>query len=216
MKPIYFDLDGTLVDSLAGIATSLTRALSECGQANPVIDWKPLIGPPIERMLQRALPDLDGASIPDIVSAFREHYDNRGVFQSVAYPDVRETLATLAERGHPIFIATNKPQRAAEAVVRHLSLEPFIRRVIGGVPPLSKADRVATIAAEESIREGLFIGDGLDDLTAANCIGAMFHLACWGYGAAEVLSHHPKVSQLKVISDILTVGTGSPCDVTSA
>jgi phosphoglycolate phosphatase len=210
MQPLYFDLDGTLVDSLGGISASLTHSLSECGHAGRVIDWRPFVGPPIERMLQNALPDLDGASIPLIVAAFRKHYDSLGVFQSVAYPAVRETLAILAERGHPIVIATNKPQRAAEAVVRHLSLDPFIRKVIGGAPPLSKADNVAEIVAREGLEGGVFIGDSLDDLAAADRIGAGFHLASWGYGTAEVLSRYPTVQQLRSISELFAVVDSMP------
>jgi phosphoglycolate phosphatase-like HAD superfamily hydrolase len=48
--------------------------------------------------------------------------------------------------------------------------------------------------AEEGLSRGCFIGDSLDDLAAAERIGARFLLAGWGYGTARVLAERPDVA----------------------
>lgn len=53
--------------------------------------------------------------------------------------------------------------------------------------------------------QGVFVGDGLDDLHAAERINARFFLASWGYGTARVLSERPDVLVLNQPDDLLNV-----------
>ncbi len=210
-QPIYFDLDGTLVDSADGISTSLNCAIQIVGCSSQVNDWRPYIGPPLDRMLGQTLPELSDSDVSAIIRAFRVHYDTQGLFETVLFPGVAETLNALADQRHPVFIATNKPQLAAETIVHHLKLSPFIRRVAGGdfgaatssSGKLSKADRVEILAAQERLSGGYFIGDGMDDAEAAVRIGASFFLASWGYGVHEVLKRRPDVVQLQTFPELL-------------
>jgi phosphoglycolate phosphatase len=194
--PVFFDLDGTLADSAGGIVASLEHALAVCRVPAATIDWRQHIGPPLQRMLAAALPDLTPGYRESIVSAYRGHYATVGIFMTTLFPGVAELIAEIATRGAVLYIVTNKPQKPAEEIVRHLELDGFVRRVVGGDPAGhgTKPDRAAQLVAEEGLSRGCFIGDSLDDLAAAERIGARFFLAGWGYGTAHVLADRPDVA----------------------
>ena len=203
--PIFFDLDGTLADSAGGIVASLDHALAVCCVRDSLINWRRYIGPPLPWMLASALPDLSPNQRDEIVSAYRAYYDTAGMFMTTLFPGVAEVISELAARGMAEYVVTNKPQEAAEAIVHHLKLDGFFSRVVGGDPTgkATKPDRAAQLVAEEGISGGFFIGDGLDDLFAAERIGATFLLAGWGYGTSRVLAERRDVTLVRRPSDLL-------------
>jgi phosphoglycolate phosphatase len=202
---ILFDLDGTLVDSAPGIVESLTHAFAACGIEPPRGDWARFIGPPLPQMLATALPSLALEQREAVIAAYRAHYGAVGLFETVCYPGTSETLAAIAGTGRRIYVVTNKPQQPAEAVITHLGLDAHVHRIVGGDPTgrISKPERAAILAQEEKLTGGIFLGDGLDDLLAAERIGAAFLLAGWGYGTDRVLKERPDVSVLAQPRELL-------------
>jgi phosphoglycolate phosphatase len=203
--PVFFDLDGTLADSAGGIIASLEHAMSACGLDAATIDWQRHIGPPLPQMLAATMPDLAPAVRAEIVSAFRAHYAVSGMFMTTAFPGIAEVLQLLSARGRSLYVVTNKPQGPAEAVVRHLELDRFVNRVVGGdiTGKVTKPERAAALVAEERLAGGVFVGDGLDDLHAAERISARFVLAGWGYGTPTVRAMAPHVELVARPEDLL-------------
>ena len=203
--PVLVDLDGTLVDSAPGIVASLTHAFAACGIEPPRDDWTRFIGPPLPQMLATALPCLALDQREAVIAAYRAHYGAVGLFETVCYPGISETLAAIAGAGCRIYVVTNKPQQPAEAVITHLGLDAHVHRIVGGDPTgrVSKPERAAMLAQEEKLTGGIFLGDGLDDLLAAEQIGAAFVLAGWGYGTDRVLKERPDVSVLAQPRELL-------------
>lgn len=204
-SPVFFDLDGTLADSVSGIVASLDHALTVCGIASAAIDWRQYIGPTLQSMIDTALPRLGARQRDAVVDAFRTRYSSVGMFMTTPFPGIAEQLAILAKQEARMFVVTNKPQGLAEALLAHMEIDRFIDRVIGGDPVgrIAKADRAAALAAEEGLAGGAFIGDGLDDLLAAERIGSRFLLAGWGYGTQRVLAERPDVVVLDHPADLL-------------
>jgi phosphoglycolate phosphatase len=202
---VLFDLDGTLVDSAPGIVASLTHAFAACGIEPPRGDWTRFIGPPLPQMLATALPSLSLAQRKAVIAAYRAHYAAVGLFETVCYPGIRETLAAIVGTGRRIYVLTNKPQQPAEAVIKHLGLDADVHTIVGGDPTgcVSKPERAAMLAQEESLTGGIVLGDGLDDLLAAERIGAAFFLARWGYGTDRVLKERPGVIVLAQPHELL-------------
>jgi phosphoglycolate phosphatase len=202
---VFFDLDGTLADSARGIVASLENALASCGIPSPDIDWLRFIGPPLPRMLEAALPGVGQSRRDDVIAAYRQHYATSGLFETALFPGVEELLHRLSHDGRRMYIVTNKPQAPAEAIIAHLKLDSLVHRVVGGDPSgqNTKPDRAEALVEAEGLAGGTFVGDGLDDLYAAERIGARFYLASWGYGMAHVLSKRPDVSVLNHPADLL-------------
>lgn len=194
--PVFFDLDGTLAESAAGIVVSIEHALAACDLGGRTIDWRQRIGPPLQRMLESALPDVSLPHRNAVVAAYRSHYAATGIFLTTLFPGVAEAVSALVDSGAVVYVVTNKPQQPAEMIVRHLKLEHLVRRVVGGDSSGhgTKPDRAASLVAEEGITGGVFVGDSLDDLHAAERIGAAFFMAGWGYGTARVLAERPDVT----------------------
>jgi phosphoglycolate phosphatase-like HAD superfamily hydrolase len=63
---ILFDLDGTLVESLAGIEDSVRKAFTSCGLTMHVSSLRDLVGPPIRTILSRAGHVLDDQKLDDL------------------------------------------------------------------------------------------------------------------------------------------------------
>jgi len=202
---ICFDLDGTLVDSAAGVIDSLIFALTSQGVEGIESDWRSIIGPPLPRMLEIALPHVSQATRNRVITVFREHYATRGLFLSVAFPGIESLLHQLRHLGLDSYVITNKPQIPAEAIVKHLKLDSCIRAVVGGdaAGVVSKPERAADFARANELQRIAFVGDGLDDLYAAERMGGRFFLASWGYGTAGVLAVRPDVACLKNPKDLL-------------
>lgn len=199
IQPICFDLDGTLADSVEGIVSSLTHALGACGIEAGHIEWRRFVGPPLQRMIAAALPEVDDRQVANVVTMFRTHYARTGLFQSGVFPGVREMLEALMDGGYPLYVITNKPQAQAEAVIQHLRLAGCFRRIVGGDPAgrVPKAERAAELMKQEGLLGATFVGDGIDDLLAAERMGADFVLAAWGYGVTGVLEARPEVERLE-------------------
>ena len=202
---LLFDLDGTLVDSAPGIVASLTHAFAECGIEPPPGDWTRFIGPALPQMLATASPGLALDQRDAVIAAYRAHYGAVGLFETVYYPGIPDTLAAIASAGCRIYVVTNKPQQPAEAVIAYLGLDAHVHRIVGGDPTgrVSKPERAAMLAQEEKLTGGIFLGDGRDDLLAAERIGAAFLLAGWGYGTDRVLKERPDVTVLAQPRELL-------------
>ena len=200
-----FDLDGTLVDSLPGIAASIEYAVRSVGYQPNVADWRPFVGPPLDRMIGDALPDLPTRLLPDVAAAFRKHYDTDGLLQTRLFPGVVETLESLQRRGCGVYVVTNKREQPAASILSRLGLSRFMSGLsaANGGGGLGKVDRTAELVARQSLDHVVFVGDGLDDLAAADRVKATFYLAAWGYGATHVLAERPAVHQLHTMSELL-------------
>jgi phosphoglycolate phosphatase len=202
-----FDLDGTLVDSAPGIVESLSQAFAACGICSPVDDWRRFIGPPLAQMLDAAAPNLSARERDAVIRRYREHYAAVGLFKTGLFPGTAELLAAIARNGIRIYVVTNKPQRPAEAILSHLKLDAYIHRIVGGDPAgrISKPERTAMLARDDHFQGGTFVGDGVDDLFAAERIDATFFLAGWGYGSTSVRKERPEVALLARPLDLLDV-----------
>jgi len=186
---LFFDLDGTLIDSADAILVSFAAALGQHGLVPAVPLDRSLIGPPLRQTLKR----LTGSDDPDLMDrltqAFKDHYDGEGCLGTPAYPGVPESLHGWASEGHRLFIVTNKRLVPTLAILQNLALAPLfsgIHTLDETTPPAaSKGDLVAGILARHGhpLRAGLLVGDSADDGRAAQANGIPFIFAEYGYGS---------------------------------
>ena len=194
--PFLFDLDGTLADTIGDIAASTNHVRELAGQAPvPVETVRRCIGRGAATLLRRALPELGyGDSDPRwdaLLAAYVAHHDVQCTDTARLYPGVLDHLRSLKARGHAIAIVTNKPERFAVVVARHLGLAEFVSVVVGGDTtaakkpdplPLREAFRRLSLPHDGPRLEGTMVGDGEPDLLAAKAV-AMRTIAClYGYG----------------------------------
>lgn len=186
---ICLDLDGTLVDSAAGIEWALRTAAAEVVDHDDVGDIGAVIGGRIDAMLAQLLPDLDAEQTAAIVRGFRRHYDGAGWRRSQPYAGVVDTLAALRCAGIELHIVTNKPAAPTAAVLELTGLREYFDHVVSpDTPPGSpdKAGALRCLLAMTGLAPGdvLFVGDTMDDCGAAQANGVPFIGVRYGYGCA--------------------------------
>ena len=190
VSAVVFDLDGTLVDSLPGIESSIGAAITECMPRQPLPDIRSVIGPPVAKMFQQLWPALPEAELHALVAAFRRHYDAVGCLQTRLYDGVSDSLIKLRERGVELFVLTNKPAAPTQRILHVLGIEPHFRALVSpdsSDPPFSvKSEGAAKLQEQYRLRTEttLLVGDGHDDARAAAHCGFGFIAAEYGYGDA--------------------------------
>lgn len=190
MIPIVFDLDGTLIDSAPDFHAGANGLLASEGHPPLSFDEaRSFIGNGaavfVARMrAARGIPDSEQ---PRLHAEFLRRYDHF-VGLTRPYPGVIEALQRLRARGHPLGICTNKPQRPALAVLRHLGMETLFATIYGGDRlPVHKPDPAPLHAAFAELGgAGLFIGDSEVDAETAKAAAAPLLLYAGGYSKTPV------------------------------
>lgn len=185
---VLFDLDGTLVDSAVDLMDSLNELLRSEGLcAVQLVETKAMIGDGVLKLIERALARVGGepARAPELLGKFLAIYEPRATANTRVYPEVPETLGWLHGR-LKIGLVTNKPTRAAHAILADLGLAPFFDVVIGGdtlacrkprpEPLLAALDRLGV----EAVR-AVMVGDNHHDVEAARAAGARAIVVAYGY-----------------------------------
>jgi phosphoglycolate phosphatase len=185
---IIFDLDGTLVDSSAGILASFAGAFQSCGQKPVHALSSDIIGPPLMQTLHLLAGTEDVAVIEPLAAAFKAYYDEEGFRETKVYAGVPAMLQLLAQDSRPVFIATNKRKRPTDAIIDWLKWGSYFQAVYAldsfQPPAPSKGALIRHILDTHQLAPGrtLYIGDREDDARAASEANTCFYQAVWGYG----------------------------------
>ena len=128
---IFFDLDGTLTDSMPGITRAVQYALRRYGiQVDDLNVLKPFVGPPLPESFKEFydFPDHDAH---EAVFVFREYYNVKGWMENAPFPGVEAMLKSLRNAGKELYVATSKPEDMAKRVLDHFGLTKYFRFVGG-------------------------------------------------------------------------------------
>ncbi|NQW99837.1 HAD-IA family hydrolase [bacterium] len=185
---LIFDLDGTLVDSLEGIAASLNRALSASGlPVHPLAAVRGFIGNGARILVQRAAPaDSAGPLLDTLEQAFKTDYEVTWQSGTAAYDGIAGLLTTLQERGYPLAVLSNKPHPFTLAIVANVFPTIHFQVVLGqlaGIPHKPDPAGALEIANLLSLLpdECTIIGDSTMDIETARHAGMGAVAVSWGF-----------------------------------
>ena len=189
-RAIVFDLDGTLVDSLADLTASLNRLLRADGRRTLAIpETTRMVGDGIGKLVERALNATGGVpagGLGDFVTRISADYEANAAVLTQPYPGVKEALAAFARAGHPLAVCTNKPVAASNVLLQAMGLAEFFGTVIGGDSlPVRKPDpatlQTAIARVGGTLDNALMVGDSEVDLATARAAGVPMVLVSYGY-----------------------------------
>ena len=210
---VIFDLDGTLLDTVADLANATNQALEQCGfPTHPVGAYYQFVGNGINKLFARALPaeHNDEENVQRIRSLFVPYYNQHNADCSRPYPGLVELLRTLQSGGMLLAVASNKYHEATLKLVRHFFPDIRFAAIYGqreDVPIKPAPDIVFDILRETGVaKEGaLYVGDSGVDMQTARNAGVESAGVTWGFRSEEELREYGAVHIVHRAADILAI-----------
>ena len=199
-KLVIFDLDGTLLDTIADLAESANHALRQLGYPTRDVETiRTFVGNGVNKLLFRALPDEEKTeeNMMRMRTHFVPYYDAHNADLSAPYPGIVALLEELQAKGLRMAVASNKYQEATVKLVKHYFPMIDFVEVLGqreGINVKPDPTIVFDILKKAGVskEETLYVGDsGVDMQTAINA-GVDAVGVTWGFRSrTELESFHP-------------------------
>lgn len=206
-----FDLDGTLLDTLADLAASVNYALRQCGMPeHSVEDVRRFVGNGVRLLMERAVPQGTGNPQFDAAFAtFRQHYMAHSLDTTRPYDGIPEMLAALRAKGCRTAVVSNKFMLATQELMRHF-FPDTIEVAIGEHEAEGIRKKPAPDTVIEALRQlgvgkenAVYIGDSdVDIQTACNC-GLPCISVLWGFRDRDFLIQHGAETFISAPSELL-------------
>lgn len=226
VKAVLFDLDGTLVDSLADIAASMNHVLKELGHPTHSEEAiRHFVGEGARHLVSRAMPAASSeAAIDHALVAYKERYRSHLVVSTRPYDGIVALLAALRAEGKLLGVVTNKPHPAAQRMVAELFLPGVFGVVLGeehnkprkpDPAPALEAAGALGVARESCV----FVGDTAVDMHTGRAANMVAVGVSWGFrgrdelvaaGAHHVVKSVAELSSLLLSSTSLLLARSGP------
>ncbi|MGH8727206.1 MAG: phosphoglycolate phosphatase [Burkholderiales bacterium] len=193
VRAVFFDLDGTLLDTAPDLSRAANSMLADLNL--PALDLDVItsfIGKGIVNLVKRTLAaalgkEADEEFFTRALEIFSRHYENGLSYDSEPYPKVIEGLTAMREAGFRLGCVTNKASRFTLPLLAETGLAPFFALTIAGdtlnekkphpLPLLHACERL-----EIAPKELLMIGDSANDTETARAAGCPVFCVSYGYG----------------------------------
>ncbi len=185
---IIFDLDGTLIDSIADIALATNRMREHYGLATlpeeTVISY---IGHGIARLATLAVADAPHIKPEEATRELLRAYKNDPVVHTTLFPDVADGLRILKTAGFRLATASNKPDELCVPILKKLGVLDLFDAIIGGGRSIAMkpAPDMLLYALKETGSDpalSWMCGDSEPDMTSGRAAGCRTAYAAYGFG----------------------------------
>lgn len=188
-----FDLDGTLLATLADLHASTNHALRSCHMPERSLEEvRQFVGNGVRKLMERAVPQ--GTSEEDFqraFSVFREHYLIHSLDTTAPYPGIEKMLRTLKDEGKNIAVVSNKFYDATVQLCRHF-FPDTVSVAIGERENIRKKPSPDTVI--EALRQlgvtdenAVYVGDSEVDIQTAQNSGMPCISVLWGFRDKDFL-----------------------------
>lgn len=189
MHAIFFDLDGTLVDSRADLALAVNLTRADIGlSAWPQADIVACVGEGLRNLVRCAIPECAEVDLDAAIELTRVHYRAHLLDSTVVYPTVLEALHRLRKDGWRLAVVTNKPRDATDMILAGLGLTPLLDAVVGGgegmalKPDPAPVRLAATRLGMTNLTGSWMVGDHFTDIKVGRRLGLRVCFCRYGFG----------------------------------
>ena len=185
---IFFDLDGTLIDSRGDIANSVNLTRQAYGLPPlPLEAVTKMVGNGARKLMERAMPEF-AQQLDELVADNKRQYAAHLVERTYLYPGVAEALAELKALGCRLAVTSNKTSELIPRILAQLGvLQHFDVTVGGGDVPVLKPDPGLLHLAAERMGVPItpndwVVGDNYTDLEVGRRAGLRVCRCAYGFG----------------------------------
>jgi phosphoglycolate phosphatase len=189
-KLVIFDLDGTLLNTIADLAEGVNHTLVANGLPQHTIDeYTLMVGNGMRKLIMRALPEnlaADDAFVDKMLAQFLDYYAEHIDVYTKPYPGIPELLKTLSTDGYKLAVASNKIQAGAEKLIGKFFPGIDFVAVMGNSPayPLKPDAALVEYIMEKAGTDRahtIMVGDSGTDIQTARNAGIPIIAVSWGF-----------------------------------
>lgn len=190
-KAVLFDMDGTLLDTLADMAAAVNHILSVHGYPlRTVEEVRAFVGNGARKLMERALPpDVTGDAFEALLEEYRQWYEAHACVKTAPYPGVPAVLAALHRAGVRCAVVSNKPDGATRELAARFfpGLPAFGQQ--DGIPAKPAPNMVYHALAELGVEASAaaYVGDSEVDVALARNAKLPLIAVSWGFRGREAL-----------------------------
>lgn len=204
-KHIFFDLDGTIIDSYKGIAATVEQVAKELNIDIPTSEYRSFIGPPVGYSFARFM---NAEKVVEAHALFREIYLERKLMMDFKlYDGIKETLEGLKKLNPNLYVATSKREEPSVEILTSAELIDCFVRVFGaalnGRKEKHEVLRYALDELQADPSECVLIGDTMFDVNGAKAVGLDCIAVTYGFGDRETLQKSAAICLAEKPEDLL-------------
>ena len=187
---MIFDLDGTLLNTIADLGNAANHTLAELGLPQHNLDeYTLMVGNGMRKLIERALPAdkaTDDAFIDSTLASFLSYYAEHIDLYTRPYPGIPELINALSTDGYRLAVASNKIQAGAEKLISEFFPGiPFVA-VMGNSPQYPLKPDAALVEyimqkAGTDRAHTIMVGDSGTDIQTARNAGIPVIAVSWGF-----------------------------------
>lgn len=197
-KAVIFDLDGTLINSVDDLGTSVNRVLEYNGfPVHKLEDYNRFIGDGAKMMVKRALPEdkRDEVTLAKCLDQFLKDYFQNYNVHTKPYDGIPQLLDYLAGKSVKVAVLTNKPNEVTGKIVSELFNNWSFEAVIGQMDSIPrKPDPTGAMMISKKMKvkteEIVYLGDSGVDMETARSAGMLPVGVLWGFRDYTELKEH--------------------------
>jgi len=206
-KLLVFDWDGTLIDSIERIVTSLQYASHEiCGTHLSEEKARSVIGLGLHEAIERLHPELDSVSVESLANAYRQNFLYDSKVPELLFDGVEDMLKQLIADDYTLAIATGKSRTGLDRAMQQHKLGHYFMTTRCAGENRSKPDpemlNSILLELDTHAHDAVMIGDSEHDMLMAGNAGVDAIGVTQGVEDAESLNTHHPLTCLDDITDL--------------
>lgn len=201
---LLFDLDGTLMDTLAAIVESMNGAFAEFG-VKPLTaeEIRPMIGMPVARQMDQ-LRGMQGPVVDQITDRYYEFFMQHVEKGLPLFPGVKETIPTL---GRPMSTMTTRRLTGARRMLEVAGIASHFQAIVGGdevsrPKPFPDLPLYSARALGVPPEQCVVVGDAPVDILAGRTARMWTIAALYGYGNPSAIREAKPHAEIRRFSDL--------------
>ena len=189
---VFFDLDGTVIDTLQNITDAVNHTMRHFGLREfSAQTLKPHLGWGVDYLMRQLIPELSEAQIMEILAYYRPYYAQHTTENAFPYEGTLSMMQALQEKGLKLALISNKPDTAVQPLM-DLYFRGLLSYAIGEQPGIARkpAPDMLIRAAElleVELSRCLYVGDTEVDIQTADNTGIDCLCVTWGFRTREEL-----------------------------